>query len=359
MATGAQKVVDVIPLNDELVVVCAEGGAALFDLSSGEALWEIDCPASCGAVSADGKLLALRSNPDIYLWDLTTGNFLRQLQGHKSDVRCVAFSPDGRMIASGSKAFSRTFASGSKEKTLRLWDVASGRELRQFQGHTSTSSVHSVAFSPDRRKIASGSWDCVWLWDVASGRELQKKFTTIFHKDRNYNSVDFIVYDKCVAFSPDGRTIVFGIKDCVLLWDVASGRELRLLQGHTSTSSVYSVAFSPDSKTIASGSRDRVWLWDVASGRELRQFQRHKYDVYSVAFSPDSRKIASGSRDRVRLWDVASGRELRQLQGYTVRCVAFSPDGRTIASGVTMKACGCGMWRVAENCDYFRDIHLL
>ena len=349
---GRGMIVNVIPLNDELVVVCASDGAALFNLSTGEALWEIDCPASCGAVSADGKLLALASRLDIYLWDLTTGNFLRQFQGHTSWVECVAFSHDGWAIASG-----------GRDKTVRLWDVASGRELRQLQGHTA--SVYSVAFSPNGRIVVSGGEDhTVRWWNVAGDRQLRQ-----FRRHKYWVN--------CVTFSHDGRTVAYGVSDSVRLWDMVSGRELQQFRGHTKY--VYSVAFSPDDRTVVSGSWDNtvrlrdvvsrrklqqlqghtgevnsvafspdgrtvfsgskygtLQLWDVASGRELRQLQGHTYHVNSVAFGPDGRTVASGGRDKtVRLWDVASGRELRQLQGHTNRvlCVAFSPDGGTVASG--------------------------
>jgi WD40 repeat protein len=133
-------------------------------------------------------------------------------------------------------------ASGSEDKTVKLWDVASGRELRTLCGHSSF--VLSVAFSPDGRILASGSWD-----------------------------------------------------GTVKLWDVASGRELRTLSGHSSF--VLSVAFSPDGRILASASDDKtVKLWDVASGRELRTLSGHSSAVLSVAFSPDGRMLASGSGDK-------------------------------------------------------------
>jgi predicted Ser/Thr protein kinase len=229
---------NVIPLNQELVLVCAYGGAALFNMSSGEALWEIDCPANCGALSRDGTLLALGGARDIYLWDLRTGQFLRQLAGHRYEVYNVAFSPDGKILASG-----------SRDETLRLWDVATGSELRQLS--RSWSAVYSVAFSPDGKILASGSYCTLRLWDVATGSELRPLSGGHGH------------WVSSVAFSPDGKILASGSWDkTVRLWDVATGRELRQLSGHGQD--VYSVAFSPDGKILASWSWDgTVRLWAV------------------------------------------------------------------------------------------------
>jgi Caspase domain/WD domain, G-beta repeat len=213
-------------------------------------------------------------------------------------------------------------ASGSGDKTVKLWNAASGQELRTLIGHSSP--VLSVAFSPDSRTVASGSGDAtIKLWDTESGRELR----TLAGRASPVLSV---------VFSPDGRLMASGSEDgTVRLWDVANGQELRELRGHAGA--VHSVVFSPDSRVIASGSGDTtIELWDAANGRALRALHGHVDAVYSVAFSPDGRTIASGSGDKtVKLWDAASGRELRTLIGHAGRVwsAAFSPDGRTIASG--------------------------
>ncbi|GAB4293343.1 MAG: hypothetical protein Fur0025_29580 [Oscillatoriaceae cyanobacterium] len=320
---GRGKILEVIALKQELTIVIACGGATLFNLRTGEALWEIDCPASSGAVSADGRMLALGENRDIYLWDLTTGQFLRQLTGHTSWVISVSFSPDGKYLASGSWDY-----------TVRLWDVATGRSLRQLTRHIRN--VTSVSFSPDGKTLASGSTDkTVRLWDMATGQQLRQ---LTGHKKDVYR----------VSFSPDGKYLASGSTDkTVRLWNVATGQELRQLTGHTE--SVSSVSFSPDGQTLASGSSDNtVQLWDVTTGRELLQFTGHIERVSSVSFSPDGKYLVSGSGDKtVRLWDVAKGRELRQLTGHThwVYSVSFNPDGQILASGGLDKT--VRLWDVA------------
>jgi WD40 repeat protein len=285
------------------------------------------------AFSPDGRTLASGSRDHtVKLWDVTSGRELRTCAGHSEDVNSVAFSPDGR-----------TLASGSKDDTIKLWEVTSGRELRSFVGHSK--GVNSVAFSPDGRTLASGSDDeTVKLWDVASGRELRTLAWRT--KYRRIHSV---------AFSPDGRILASGGQDepeTVKLWDVARGRELRTLSHRLGP--LGSVAFSPDGRILAVGFL--AWqgpslgvpikLWDVASGRELRTLAGHTDQVASVAFSPDGHTLASGSwDDTVKLWDVASGRQVRTLAWHNERqiySVAFSPDGRILASGgsdSTIKLC--------------------
>ncbi len=308
---GRGAIRKVILVNQELAIVFAGGGTALFNLRSSEALWEIECFAYSGAVSLDGKRLALAGEQVIYLWDLTKGQFLRQIHGHTNSLYSVVFSPDGKFLASG-----------SWDNTVRLWDAATGRELHQLLGHTKP--VSSVAFSRDGKFLASGSVDkTVRLWDAATGRELRQLSG---HTD----------WVRSVAFSPDGKFLVSGSEDkTVRLWDAATGRELRQLLGHTKP--VSSVAFSPGGKFLASGSVDKtVRLWEAATGRELRQLLGHNSLVNSVAFSPDGKFLASASMDKtVRLWDAARGRELCQLSSHTksVSSLAFNPDGKFLASG--------------------------
>ena len=264
------------------------------------------------AFSPDGKTLASGSqDKTVRLWDAATGSGERTLTGHTGMVIAVAFSPDGK-----------TLASGGTDGTVRLWDVASGTTRRTLTGHVGA--VGSVAFGPDGKTLASGGTDgTVRLWDVASGTTRR---TLTGHTGTVYS----------VAFSPDGKTLASGGQDkTARLWDVATGTTRRTLTGHTGT--VYSVAFGPDGKTLATASNDgRVGLWDVASGTARHTLIGHTNAVVSVVFSPDGKTLASGGTDgTVRLWDVASGTGRRTLTGHTnvVSSVAFSPDGKTLASG--------------------------
>ncbi len=267
---------------------------------------------NCVAFSPDGKVLASGSDDQtIKLWDVQTGRTLQTLMGHSGNVFSVAFSPDGKVLASG-----------SGDRTIKLWDVQTGGALQTLTGHSSY--VFSVAFSPDGKILASGSSDgTIKLWDVQIGRALQ-----ILTGHSNVRSV---------AFSPDGKILASGSSDgTIKLWDVQTGGALQTLTGHSSF--VYSVDFSPDGKVLASGSYDEpIKLWDVQTGRALQTLTGHSGNVSSMAFSPDGKLMASGSWDNkpIKLWDVQTGRALQTLKGHSsgVTSVAFSPDGKVLASG--------------------------
>jgi WD40 repeat protein len=268
---------------------------------------------SVGSVgfSPDGKKLASGSyDKTIKIWDVTTGKVLNTLKGHEGWVGSVGFSPDGKKLASG-----------SYDKTIKIWDVTTGKVLNTLKGHESL--VWSVGFSPDGKKLA-GSYDkTIKIWDVTTGKVLN---TLKGHEGWVYS----------VGFSPDGKQLASGSLDNMIkIWDVTTGKVLNTLKGHEGY--VLSVGFSPDGKKLASGSYDKtIKIWDVTTGKVLNTLKGHEGYVLSVEFSPDGKKLASGSYDKtIKIWDVTTGKVLNTLKGHEsgVNSVEFSPDGEKLASG--------------------------
>ena len=272
------------------------------------------------AFSPDGKSLASGSEDQtIKLWDVASGKNTATLNGHEHRVVSVAFSPDGK-----------TLASGSGDRTVKLWDVATGKNAATFKGHTS--GVASVAYSADGKTLVSGSWDkTIKLWDVATGTQ-----TAVLNG-----------HTWTVRYSPDGKSLASaGADKAIKLWDVASGKNTANLKGYIAV--IHCLAYSPDGKTLASASGESmIRLWDTTTGKNFATLRQDFGAINYVAYSPDGKTLASASGGRrmasaftegdttVRLWDLATGKSEVVLRGRPkgFRVVAFSPDGKTLASG--------------------------
>lgn len=261
----------------------------------------------CVAVSADGKVVASGCiNTRVKVWDTGTGRMRLVLEQHRGAILAVALTADGR-----------TLASGGGDNAVRVCDTSVGKVWESFTGDWT--SVTGLTFTPDGKGLAAACSDGVRLWDLASGK-LRRKFPG-GNRPRS------------VAITSDGRILASGNLDgTVRLWSLSSGKEMRAIRG----GSRY-MALAPDGRTVATSSGRAITLWNAATGKERKTGSGHEFEVTALAFAPNSAFLATGSvNGTIRLWNAATGKEICALRNEfrtRITGLAFTADSRTLVSG--------------------------
>ncbi|OAI47349.1 hypothetical protein AYO44_09575 [Planctomycetaceae bacterium SCGC AG-212-F19] len=263
----------------------------------------------------DGRrIVSAGHDRTLKVWDTASGEELAALPAHADVIHCLAASADGRLVASG-----------SWDRTVKIWDAATMQELRTLTGFPGI--VIRVVFAPDRRTLAAVSGSTVTLWDATTGKESRK----IIEPADVYG----------LAIAPDGTQLATGSgENLIRLHDLATGAAVRILRGHRVAPK--HLAFSPDGRLLAAGDGDTlvggpgtVKVWDITTGEVVADLHGHTYPVFAVAFSPDGRRLVSGSQDNsIKVWDVTRKQLVLTLRGHAdlVRSLSFSPDGQQLLS---------------------------
>lgn len=307
-----------LPGGSALAIGDRDGQVRLVDVATGKTtrfLRVAGARAHCVACSPDGKLIAVGLETSragaIAIWDRSSAKPVRRIEV-PGGVFCLAFSPDGKTLASGG------FRAG-----LRLWDAATGKEIRAIAD--AGQAVRSVAFSRDGKILLTTSPPLVQCWDVATGEE--RLLDPAGHGGL------------CAVFSPGGKWLAWaGSEGKLHLIETSTGREVHRFAAHPRP--IVALAFSADGKTLATGSVDQtVRLWDVASGKDVCPLPGRRHPPRCLAYHPDGKRLAAGGWGGVTFWDVARSREVRYFplqvkdRPQRIVAVAFSPDGTRLAAG--------------------------
>jgi hypothetical protein len=299
---------------EELIGLCPQEGKE-FTLIDGEfpkVLKEHTDQVNCFSISPDGKILATGSRDRaVLVWSLPGGEPLEILEGHRNSVTCLAINPNGK-----------TLISGSGDATVRLWSLPGGEPLKILEGHSN--SITCLSISPDGKTLISGSGDATLrLWQLPAGQPLE---TLKGHKG----------WITCSSIALDGQILVSGGTDAtVRLWDVPRGESVKTLEGHRNV--ITCLAISPDGKILASGSDDgTVKLWGFPGAKLLKTLEGHIDRISCLSVSPEGKLLVSGSWDTtMRLWRLPEGEFLKMLVGHrdSVACLSITPDGKILISG--------------------------
>lgn len=338
----------------------------LFDLRIGKEVIDLtghSGPVEALAMTPDGRMLVSGSEDcTLRLWDLDNKRCMSVLAGHYGSVCSVAITPDGK-----------TVISGSEDKTIRVWDVQSGRQQQVLLGNLAE--IHALAVSPDGLTLVSGGSDSsIILWDLSIG---QPKFTLV-GLTRSVTSIDLSTEELLVActdhdeqvirlrkytpdgmcsygkvrliehrknagtaISPDHKMICTGGRTTIYLYDIASGRLIRKLNGHTDFST--GLKFSPDGRLLfsASASLDKTWrVWDLQTGECLKAVNGRsegQVGLYAIAFHPNGREFLLSGVAEVSMWDMKTGQHIRKVlerhDPHMIMALAIHPDGKTFVTG--------------------------